>query len=329
MPRGIDLYIPFSSRISPDVAAAHVRHLDWPCSFGLLDTEEARQRHARARYAEVAARFNPLATGADLDLSVDQVSWFFLFDDIFDGPGGAPHPARRLVEAATAVLGHPPSPKAEPIVHALADVWRRTRAGMSPTWRARAATHWCAYLAGYLDEAENRERARQATLPEYLRIRRNTIGVQPALDLAERIGRFEVPPRAFASKHLIAMRLAITDLLIFQNDLCSLEKEEAVGDLNNTVLILEREHACGRSRAIDLTVELVRRRSESYLALERELPVLCRDLNPIERAAIERYATDALRCVARGNYDWSERTDRYSIECIDSTLSTPRSLLDS
>jgi pentalenene synthase len=179
------------------------------------------------------------------------------------------------------------------------------------------------------DEAENRERARQATLPEYLSFRRNTIGVQPALDLAERLGRFEVPPRAFASKHLIAMRRAIIDLLIFQNDLCSLEKEEAAGDLNNTVLILEREHACGRSRAIDLTVELVRRLSESYLALERELPVRCRDLDPVERAAVERYATDALRCAARGNYDWSERTDRYSIECIDSTVSAPRSLLDS
>lgn len=41
MPRDIDLYISFPSRISPDVAAAHTRHLACPCSFGLLATEEA------------------------------------------------------------------------------------------------------------------------------------------------------------------------------------------------------------------------------------------------------------------------------------------------
>ena len=107
------------------------------------------------------------------------------------------------------------------------------------------------------------------------------------------------------------MRLAIVDLTIFQNDICSVEKEEAVGDLNNTVLILERQHSCGRARAVELAAELIRQQADTYLALEHDLPVVCRDLDPAGRSAVERYAADVLRCTARGNYDWAERSPRY------------------
>jgi pentalenene synthase len=316
MPSGIDLYIPFPSRISADADAADARHLAWPCSFGLLDTAAARRRHAAARYAELAARFQPHASGVALDLCVDQMSWYFIFDDYFDGPGSAPGSAREQVAATAAVLDHPPGPDAAPMVLAFADLWRRSREGMSPSWRARAARHWRAYLDGYVVEADNRARGRRFHVPDYLRLRALTIGGQPVLDLVERIGRFEVPSRAFTSAHLTTTRRTILELITIQNDIWSLEKEEAIGDLHNIVLILERERECTRSRAVDLAADLIRQRSEDYLALERALPDLyaALGLDRAERVALERYATDGMRNLARGNYDWSERTGRYATE---------------
>src|SRR5882757_5377102 len=80
MPQGVPLHIPFPSRISPDFDRALACHLDWPRSFGLLPTPGAERRHLRCNYGELAARFHPSATGTDLDLAIDQQSWYFVFD---------------------------------------------------------------------------------------------------------------------------------------------------------------------------------------------------------------------------------------------------------
>lgn len=313
MPRGVDLFIPFPSRISPDAGAADARHLAWPCSFGLLRTEAARQRHARARYADLGARFQPSAVGADLDLSVDQMSWFFILDDLLDDPRGPSDRALAVLDGHLSVLDHGQVPDAEPLVAAFADLWRRSRDGMSPAWQARAAEDYRRYLTNCGYEAGNRYRSHRLSAPDHLRMRRGTVGAEPILDMAERTGRFEVPQRALTSERLDAMRWAIVEVVVIQNELCSVEKEEAVGDPNNIVLILEAERSCSRSGAVEAAVDMIRQRMTTYLVLERDLPGLCDELNlaPGERAATWRYA-DAMRALARGAYDWSELSGRYA-----------------
>jgi hypothetical protein len=108
------------------------------------------------------------------------------------------------------------------------------------------------------------------------------------------------------------MRLAVIEVVIIQNELCSVEKEEAVGDPNNIVLILEVERSCSRSRAVGAAVDMIRQRMTTYLVLERELSTLCAelDLDPGERATARRYV-DGMRALVRGAYDWSELSGRY------------------
>jgi pentalenene synthase len=315
MPCGVDFHIPFPSRISADVGRAERRHLDWPCSFGLLATEEARRRHARAKYADIGARFQPRAVGADLDLSVDQMSWFFIFDDLFDGPRGAPGPALELVSSVAKVLDRAPRQNAEPIVRAFADLWRRSRQEMSPAWQKRAADNWRDCLTGYVEEVDNRQRVHPLGIREYLRIRRHTIGIQPPLDLAERVGGFEMPARALTSELLATMRRLGKNMLIVHNDVCSVEKEEATGDANNLVLILERSRNLSRQEAIAIACALVRQWTTDFLAHERELPRFCESLglDPAGRSAVKHYHVDGLRAVIRGTVDWSELTGRYAI----------------
>ncbi|WP_439674007.1 hypothetical protein [Embleya sp. MST-111070] len=128
MPRGIDLHIPFPCRISPDVDRATERHLAWPLLHGLLADEEAVRRHERARYAELAARFYPDASGADLDLGVDLMSWFFVFHELFDGPSGEdPSRAQALVGSTMEALRRPVRPSPAPVVRAFSDLWERSR----------------------------------------------------------------------------------------------------------------------------------------------------------------------------------------------------------
>ncbi|WP_411129225.1 terpene synthase family protein [Streptomyces sp. x-19] len=272
------------------------------------------RRHESARYAELAARFYPDATGADLDLGVDLMSWFFVFDDLFDGPDGEdPARARALVSSTMEALRRPAGPSAAPVVRAFADLWQRSREGMSAAWRRRAAEHWCAYLQGYVTEAAHRHRGRMPTVEEHLRLRRETIGVHPTVDLAERIGHFEVPWRIHAAPWAAEMRAIAAEVDTIHNDLCSAEKEEARGEIHNLLLILERREHRTRAEGVEEMRRMIRSRTERFLVLESRLPSLCDSfrLTEAQRAAVFRFA-DALRAVMRGDYDWAERSGRYT-----------------
>ncbi|MFE7898191.1 pentalenene synthase [Streptomyces sp. NPDC057424] len=318
MPQDVDFHIPLPSRQSPDHARADAEQLIWPRSLGLIKSEAAAERHLRGGYADLASRFYPHATGADLDLGVDLMSWFFLFDDLFDGPRGEdPEAAKQLTDAVAAALDGPLPPSAPPIAHGFADIWRRCCDEMSPSWCTRSARHWRNYFDGYVDEARSRFRDKPYdSAAEYLAMRRHTIGVQPTVDLAERAGRFEVPQRVFDSAVLGAMLQIAVDVNLMLNDIASLEKEEARGELNNMVMILRREHGWSKGRSIAHLQDEVQARLEQFLLLESCLPQVGEiyGLDASEREALERYRTDAVRTVIRGSYDWHRSSGRYDTE---------------
>ncbi|MEV5678201.1 pentalenene synthase [Streptomyces sp. NPDC052179] len=318
MPQGVDTYIPFPRRVSPDAGRATAGHLVWPSSFGLLRGPDAVQRHARGAYPELAGRFHPSATGADLGLGVDQQSWFFLFDDAFDGSMGQDRErAKKLVHAVAEVLEAPsplpPTRAAPPLALAFADLWERSREGMSASWQARAAANWHAYLAGHVTEAANRSGGAGPSSTGHVTLRRDTCGVPPILDLAERLGHFEIAERAYRSSLVTTLRLLAAEVVTLDNEIISLEKEEALGD-NNLVLIIEREEHCSRTESIALICDMIRARTERFLALERQLPQLCDSLglDEAERASQRRYQDDALRTVMRGAHDWQQHCSRYA-----------------
>ncbi|MEV5650246.1 hypothetical protein AB0L57_18520 [Nocardia sp. NPDC052254] len=316
MPQGIASHIPFPQRISVDVGRARAKHLDWPTSFGLLPDQRARERHLQGAYAELAGRFHPAVTGADLDLGVDQMSWFFLFDDLFDGtPGRSVEHARALTTATIAVLDRPigaVDATDPPVVAAFADLWDRSRAGMSPAWCRRAATNWRNYIAGHVDEAANRAPGTWPTFADQLTLRQETSGTYPIIDIAERLGHYEIPDRAFAAPTLTRLRTLAAEVVVLDNEIISVEKEAAIGD-RNLVLTVEQQRDLGRTAAIDVVLDMIRERSEQFLLLESRLDQMCEtlELTEAEHAAVMRYQTDAVRTVMRGAHDWQQTSLRY------------------
>ena len=321
MPQGIATHIPFPSRISPDVERAQAGFLAWPRAFGLLTSADAERRHLQGSYPELAARFHPSASGDDLDLGVDQQSWFFIFDDQFDNAlGRDPEWVRHFIDPFVGALTSPPEEAppaaardASPLVAAFADLWARSREGMSPSWRARAARTWRRYLTGHVTEAINRSQDARPSFASHLALRLDTCGVPPILDIAERLGHFEVTERAYLSPLVTELRLIAAEVVVLDNEIISLEKEEAIGD-NNLVLMTERDSACSRSAAIERVCRLIRERTERFVALERRLASLGDDLalDQPERDALRRYLADALRPVMRGAHDWQQHCVRYT-----------------
>jgi len=317
VPQDLVFHIPFPARRSPDADRAVADHLDWPRALTMITTDEAARRHAKGNYADLATYFYPAATGPDLDLGVDLMSWFFLFDDLFDGLAGKdPDEAARLVDAVTAVFDAPLDATAPLISRGLADLWRRTGEGMSAQYRVRAIRHWRDYLNGYVDEAAAREVTGALDADTYFAIRRRTIGVLPTVDMAERTSRCEVPKRMYESATMSAMLQIATDVNVLFNDIVSLEKEIAVGDPNNMVLILMRENDWTSERSIAHMGTEVRTRIDQFLLLEAVLPRVYDSLglDADERDRTDRFRLDGLRTVIRGSYDWHRSSGRYDAE---------------
>jgi pentalenene synthase len=320
VPQDTHFHIPFPARRSPDADRAVADHLDWPRALTMITTDEAARRHAKGNYADLATYFYPAATGQDLDLGVDLMSWFFLYDDLFDGPAGKdPVEAARLVGAVTAVFDEPLDASAPLISRGLADLWRRTCAGMSADYRVRAARHWRDYLNGYVDEAAGRGATGAHDSDTYLAIRRRTIGVLPTVDMAERTSHCEVPKRMYESATMSAMLRIVIDVNVLFNDIASLEKEIAVGDPNNMVLILMRENGWTRERSIAHMRNEVRTRIDQFLLLETVLPGVYDSLglDADERDRTDRFRADGLRTVIRGSHDWHRSSGRYDAEFAD------------
>lgn len=318
MPQNMDLHIPFPSRISPDFERACAEQLVWVRAMELIRSDEAAERQLQGDYAELGARLYTSAVGADLDLGVDQCNWFFLFDDLFDGPRGEdPVEAKELINATAGALDRCP-PGAAPIVRAMADIWSRSREGMSPAWQERAERHWRLYLGGHITEAEHRRRGIMCTSEEHMVVRRATVGVQPVLDLVERTGHFEVPARVFGSPVMAEMRQIVEDVVILQNEIVSVEKEMARGEQNNLLVIVQHE----RDYTLPQSIEHVRRQAhdlvQKFLTIDGRLFELLQplELSAQEHRSVDRYRVEALRATMRGCYDWHARSGRYTASYI-------------
>ncbi|MEX3104302.1 MULTISPECIES: pentalenene synthase [unclassified Streptomyces] len=300
--------LPFPSRVSPDFQAAHDRHLDWPKSFGFLSTQAEVKHHLKGQFPLIAALFYPNATGGELDIGVDQQSWYFLFDDALDeawghSPDRVGHLVGLVEEGVTGEAGP------LPLAAAFADMRRRSCRAMPQDWIRRSAAHWSSYLRHHVDEARSRHSGTPLPLSTYLRVRRHTIGVAPVIDLAERLSSCVLPDHLYALPHLSVMREMTKTFIICDNDIVSLDKDTALGEQNNLVLCLEREHGLSRPEATD---RAVRRRQESLrlFTLAHEA-LLDAAHDPAERDLLERYCTEALRTTLRGAHDWHHTSTRY------------------
>ena len=320
VPQEVEFFMPYPRKTAAGLSAGMERHLRWARDMGFLPSEAAADRYRFCQHAEVGAWFCPEpGQDRDLDLQLDVNGWFFMMDDAFDVPAG------RTGDGAVAVcqqlmelLHGPPAAGAgratSPLVTAFADIWRREREGMSAFWQQRASRTWTGYLAGNLAEEANRRVAAALTPAEYMRVRRQSVGVLPAYDMGECVGPSEVPPLAWYSTHMAAMRQLSVEHVIMVNDVCSLEKDEARHE-TNLVTLLASQRGLSRDAAISQVVSTADDHMRKFQELEAGIPHVCDKLALTEtgRVALRRHVA-SMHDMVSGNYHWSRACGRYSRE---------------
>ena len=312
------LDIPVRPRISPFTEEAHARGLEWAARTGLVRGECALRRVESARFAVLVGRMHPAVGRDDLILAVQWYLWFFMFDDQYDDGeiGRRPDlldsvfaPLLALIERAdrehlTA------SARPAPITVALADLWVRTRRRARPGPRHRMAEHIERYFDAYRWETDNRTRRIVPDPLSYAKMRRWSVGLAPVIDLAEICADADLPESLLASDAYRAMWRSAVNTIAWTNDLFSLRKEHARGEVNNLVISLREHRGCGWDEAVGTVATLIEEQVDAFVAAERELPRAAAALGLAADQTARRCARD-LADMMRGNLDWSLETARY------------------
>ncbi|MET7937371.1 terpene synthase family protein [Streptomyces sp. NPDC005322] len=318
MRRAALLDFPGSPKLGPGAKTAKEHTIRWLSRFDMVRDRSTLAEYEALDMDRLAAYFWPEAAGPDLEVAGDLHAWFIIFDDQFDGEMGEdPEAVSRFVEAVVRVtatpdgeaLGAPPSP----LLLSFRDLWRRMNAGMPRGWQDRFRGHWRDYLRAHNREALTRTGHVFSSLATYLSVTRHTIGVQPCLDLIERFGGYTLPPALHDSALFAAMREAADDVVIFANDLASLDKEMAAGDVHNSVIVLRDREGRTVDEAVRRVADLANSRYRGFEEAAALLPALLADagvVDPAGRRDAEHFVA-GIRHVMCGNLGWSLHTSRY------------------
>ncbi|MGW4895941.1 terpene synthase family protein [Kitasatospora sp. NPDC004240] len=316
------LQIPFPHRRNLHGPYATTLHRDWLDRHPLI-ADPDHPAYAHWEVVELAALGYPDAGPEELALAADLMGFYFLFDDQFDGPLGR-RPAEvtpicgRLIEV---LHGARPDPSSA-VQTAFADLWERSARGMPARWQARAAYNWEWYLASHPAEAAGRISERPPDRNGYLVLRRGTAAMETIFDMVERLGRFEVPPGVFHHPVLRQLRQLAADIPSLSNDVRSFPLEAPRGDVNNLVMIVQRERGCSAEEACAVVLAEAQLMVDRCHELYAELPAVHRGLglSRVERIVAQRYADGLLTWLA-GYLRWERRTGRYRTACASG--STP------
>jgi 5-epi-alpha-selinene synthase len=303
-----EMYCPFPPQISSYAQEVHEHSLAWATRFQMIQGEAARRRFHGTNLARLTARAYPTASLEDMKLLNDWMVWFFVFDDQFDDVLGTTlenalstvHAYIKICENAGEQLV--PGPAAA----ALSDLYRRTLPRMSPTWRTRFTRHFIQYLDTYTWMGQNHLRGAIPELRAYLEYRYHSGGAVPSLDLIEFADRLRLPDELLLSWEFERLNRAANHVICWSNDIFSLAKELARGEVSNLVVITKHMYHLSWQEAIENVNTMVTNEVRLFEQIERHLPPIA----PHLAADAHRYIA-GLKAWIRANFDWSTETHRY------------------
>jgi 5-epi-alpha-selinene synthase len=276
----------------------------------LIQGEAARRRFLNSNFAWLTARAYPAATLEDMKLFNDWMIWLFMFDDQFDDglPGKRLEEIQSTVREYIEICKNPDviSPQG-PAAEAMCDLYRRTLPQMTPAWCKRFTQHFIQYLDTYNWTAQNHLQGTVPDINAYLENRYHSGGMTMSIDLIELAGHLFLPEELLLSQAFARLSRATNAVVCWSNDMVSLAKERARGDVNNLVVIFQQTYHLPLQEAIEQVNEMVTAEVHLFERIARSLP-------PIESGRLaddaQKYL-DGLKSWMRANLDWSAETHRY------------------
>lgn len=260
-----------------------------------------------ARFGEMASRAFPETDTADVVLFGQWLAWLFAFDDLRDeGPIGRDERATdRFYATVLSGRGHP-------IADAFSELWQRISPRTTLGWQTAFHAHLQEHRVACWSEARFRLLGTPPTPDEYAHLRRQANG--PFMfDLAEPILRVRLPDELRQTTAWQAMLATCNDVTAWCNDIASAEKESAVGDVHNYVLVMAHHTGMDRSAATVFVLDRVAARIEDLQTAARALPQEFRRLGMSQKASCDASKVAMILLGApRGHLEWLLESARYA-----------------
>ncbi|MET8829516.1 terpene synthase family protein [Streptomyces sp. NPDC004610] len=312
--------------LSPHAGAADSGAIAWAEARGLCQDAAELRNLSRIRPGLLAGYSHPEATEADLTLTARWMAWLFLLDDLVDeGELGrdAALLEKHLHGLQNAALGTGIGADAAPIAarpmsRALAEIITEASAGMSDAWQLRFRGHVSGYLSACVWQAAHRQAAQFPAPDAFPHWRRAFGAIMPSFDLIERTDGGALPPSVYYSRPYQDLLIAAADLVCWTNDLMTVDKEAAQGDLHNLVLVTAHDRLQDLPTAAAEVSAACEQRIRTYMSARGELSTLTAalDLPDATRHHADRCA-ESLRVWIRGHLEWGRFTPRYQFEPPD------------
>src|SRR6266571_2474720 len=273
-------YMPYPARLNPHVEVARVHSTVWARDMGILDpgpdagapeiwTEADLDAHD---YPLLCAYTHPDCPPEELNLITDWYIWVFYFDDHFlelykrpQDLTGAKEYLHRLPAFMPLDLSAGTPEPTNPVERGLLDLWFRTVPSKTPGWRARLFRSTTDLLEESTWELSNIVEARIPNPIEYVEVRRKVGGAPWSADLVEHAAFVEVPDRIAASRPMRVLKDTFADGVHLRNDLFSYQREtQTEGEINNSVLVIERFLEVDPQQAADLVNEILTSRLQQF-----------------------------------------------------------------
>jgi len=311
------------SPVSPWTAQAEDRVQQWAAAFGLVRSPTARNRFRGTAPGELSGRVYALAADRErLKAAALWIGWLFLIDDQLDegATGKDPVLTRERLRPFAAMAGDMAAGSAPashsprlPLLAALVDVWRQVSADMPAGWRTTFTQNYLDYLCGCEWEAGNRARGRIPAESEFLPMRRAAGAIWPSLDLLEYVCAAPVPDPLRGDPLFTGIRTACADVVCWTDDLLTVGKERAHGDMHNLAIVLEHAMGCGPREALEVVAKRIEARLIDFEELRRRVATAAAGTPTLDDDG--KYALDqhieGLQHWMRGHLEWSLRTIRY------------------
>ncbi|MFD7098039.1 terpene synthase family protein [Streptomyces xanthophaeus] len=263
---------------------------------------------------EVSARAYPYAQASTGLLLTCWIGWTACVERYFDEPAAPPPGELLALVESLADTGEVPRVR-HPLAAALAGLWQDTIPLMPAHWSRHLAVNLADYVQACAAESQEQgSDLEQVGVAEFFEQRRLTVGSYLYCDLVELSVGFAVPDRLYRSPVFRRMRQVWNDLTSLVNDLASVPKELAAGDmLHNLVLLTHHQDAIPLAQAARQVAAYIENLAKTFTALREQLQTEAgrQGLTAGDREGVGR-CVQAMEAFVAGEQRWHELSSRYT-----------------
>ncbi|ALF56009.1 terpene synthase [Nostoc piscinale CENA21] len=304
-----DLYCPFPFQINKYVDVLEDYSFEWVQQFNLLTNPTEYQHFSKAKFFLLASYTYPYCQFEELKIANDWMSWLFVLDDQCDNShlGQQPELLKGLHRRFLEILyGAETNQQDIPLSKALSNLRQR----MLQIGDTKSFNYFVISVKKYFDgcmlEAINRASQTIPNLDNYEMIHLLSSAVDISIDLGEFCNHHLVSD--FVRNHEIInrLRLMTNKIICWCNDIFSVPKEIANGDVHNSIIVLHYQHRIPLNQAVSIVADMHNQELKSFLDLQATIPYFKKEIND----EVSKYLS-GLHTWIRGNFDWSCHSGRY------------------